>query len=357
MGAVSRVWIGRWPLLARSRELPLTQKGLVGPLLIPSVSSKGFPEVDGMSEAGAALHIVSQDMTDSLLISAYDLHYGLLPDHSDLLSDKHSSTLYVHPALLVVDSGGYETSDSYESGETRRGPREVREFDRRAFESVADALPTDRELLVVTYDGPDVLRTTFEEQREVAQRFKADRPHLKVNLLLKPPEGQRFVKPDMVASEVRNLRIFDVIGVTEKELGDNVLERLVALARLRQLFDDNGCDSVPIHVFGCLDPLLTPLYFMSGGEIFDGLSWLRYGYYEDCSIHPEELALLAGSIEADQVRRDAYRYIRNLQELQKLKRNLERWVNDPSRYDVLGRHHERIREIHETVEARVKRRV
>jgi hypothetical protein len=343
-------------LLARSRPLHLTQPALRGPLLIPAVSSKGFPIVNGLSEVGKVLELWSPDMTEALLVSAYDLHHGLLPDHGRLLGPEHAQTLYATPSLLVVDSGGYELLDAIESGETLRGPQEKRPFERADFEALVDRLPRDRDQLVVTYDEPNLERPGYRQQREAAQQFAAARPHLKVDFLLKPPAGDRFVDPAKLTPDAADLRSFAAIGVTEKELGDTVLDRLVCLAQLRKLLDDSGGEVVPIHVFGALDPLLTPLYFMAGGEIFDGLSWLRYAYHDDTALHPDELAVLTGSIEAIQTRRDALRQLSNLQQLRALKLALERWANEPERYELLGRHHDKFREIYETLQARLGRR-
>jgi len=61
-------------------------------------------------------------------------------------------------------------------------------------------------------------------------------------------------------------------------------ERLTFLSSLRSLLDDAGLD-IPIHVFGGLDPLMTPLYFWAGADVFDGLSWLRYAYAHGRSLY------------------------------------------------------------------------
>src|SRR4051812_8873991 len=89
---------------------------LTTPLLVPSFSSKGFGErrirkagrsrsVSGVAEA---LAFSAQFLTETMLLSAYDLHYSLLGDVKPLLDI---------PGVLFVDSGGYETSPQYESGE------------------------------------------------------------------------------------------------------------------------------------------------------------------------------------------------------------------------------------------------
>ena len=70
----------------------------------------------------------------------------------------------------------------------------------------------------------------------------------------------------------------------------------MAIYQLRRLLDHAGVES-PIHVFGELDPLYTPLYFAAGGEMFDGLGWLRYTYREGVAVHRDATAILDRQIQ------------------------------------------------------------
>jgi len=59
---------------------------------------------------------------------------------------------------------------------------------------------------------------------------------------------------------------------------------------LRRTLKQVHLDATPIHVFGSLDTLSTLLYFVMGADIFDGLTWLRYGYEEGRTIYRHEFA-------------------------------------------------------------------
>src|SRR6478609_3309308 len=266
-------------MLARSRKLHLTDaRPVSGPLLVPSVSSKGFPLVaagspdspataadNRVSESGKAIEIVGPDITDALLISAYDIHHGLLLDCDGLLSDQLDATIYAEARLLVVDSGGYElNAEEFESGEVNRQPRASLPFTKEHFTSIVDRLPTTGNILVVSFDSPQLPRQTYAEQRIEAQQFFSIRTHLKSDFLLKPEGSKPYIDVSSLTADASNLRAFDVIGVTEKELGATLLDRMTTLARLRTLLDETGSFERPIHLFGSLDPLLTPLYFMAG---------------------------------------------------------------------------------------------
>jgi hypothetical protein len=341
------------------RKLHLTDQSLSGPLLVPRVSSKGFPITEnGQTESGAALVGVNQNIKEALLVSAYDLHYGKLPDVDRLLSSEHHKTIYANPRLLIVDSGSYELDAvSFESGETRRDPYTPEEFTYNNFEELVNRLPPDRDLLVVSYAKPEHTQPSYKDQRKAAQLFFEGRRHLHSDFLIKPQNSDRLLDVDALTPDVRNLSYFDVIGVTQKDLGRSLLDRLVTLARLRDLLDRRDCEHILLHVFGSLDPVLTPLYFMAGAEIFDGLSWLQYAYVDGLSIEPDQWsALHRDMLEAEQEVQDMTRQISNLTEIWSLKYRLTRWANEPTRYEHLGPQHQRLREIYETLLAIYKQK-
>jgi hypothetical protein len=124
---------------------------------------------------------------------------------------------------------------------------------------------------------------------------------------------------------MKRLLAFDIIGVTEKELGPSVLDRVVALARLRQALDDRGVDR-PIHLFGSLDTLYTPLYFFAGAEIFDGLTWLRYAYHKGATLYADALALLESNLTLREEQRAARVLVQNIDYLAKLSLQMKRFL-------------------------------
>jgi hypothetical protein len=144
------------------------------------------------------------------------------------------------------------------------------------------------------------------------------------------------------------------VGFTEKELGDSYLSRLTTLARLRIVLDEAGI-SAPIHLFGALDPLFTPLYFAAGAEIFDGLSWMRYGYSGGLAVHPDAGALLRGEDDDQKLLRDAKRPVVNLGLLRALKRQMERYAAAGSRgFDEFGEHGQLLSQTYATMLARIE---
>src|SRR5258706_4513248 len=62
------------------------------PLVVPSFSSKGFPEVIKILET------LEEKITECVLVSAYDCHYQKVPRNIQF------------PEFVFLDSGGYECS-------------------------------------------------------------------------------------------------------------------------------------------------------------------------------------------------------------------------------------------------------
>src|SRR5258706_15857424 len=83
------------------------------PLLVSSFSSKGFRFIDKSkssikSEVGELISSVSEFITESALVSAFDLKYYLGAGKD--LRKKYK----LSPTVLFVDSGGYETLEDYD---------------------------------------------------------------------------------------------------------------------------------------------------------------------------------------------------------------------------------------------------
>lgn len=311
----------------RQRERGVTLAGggeLRTPLLVPSVSSAGFDRAPGengesWSEPGYWLNLALAPLVPkALLISAYDIHHRSLPDCDELLTD-FSRSIYSGGRHLFVDSGAYET----EHGPPPQDGQRL-DWDRETYETLVARLDPRSGAIVVNYDmyGP------YEEQIAGAQRFFADHEHFSSDVLLKPEMRGSQLDVDAMTGHLRDLRRFHIIGVTEKELGDSLLSKLQAVCKLRQRLTDAGVGA-PIHVFGSLDPVLAPLYQAAGAEVFDGLSWLRFGYVWETSVYKEQTAVLSDDQDLTQskVLRELTRLVKNATALGKLNENMRQFAN------------------------------
>lgn len=266
-------------MLAKRRSLTFgTLEILRTPLLVPSFSSKGFPDVQEIV-GQAAMYIA-----DAFLVSAYDLHF------------RHILGPFEFASLAFLDSGGYEASRSQElsdvSGTSHFFEPWTREMHSAQISAWNSLVPT----VVISYDSPDS-RLCADDQIDLAKQLPPASDTLIREILLKPTDEGDYIKVDEFTERIHKLAEFQVIGVTEKELGRSVQKRMEAIAKLRISLTRAGLQT-PIHVFGSLDTISTPLYFLAGADIFDGLTWLRYAYHDGNTIYRQNYGALKMSTGA-----------------------------------------------------------
>jgi len=299
------------------------------PLLVPSISSAGFRRVDldnGESEPEPAawLRIVHPFLSEALLLSAYDAAHGNLPFPEDL-NENFAEGMYAGPKTLIIDSGLYEH---------RYGPPpftgERLDWSESDYDRILQTVPAAPGTVLVNYDGYDADDSApFQTQIQTAQRFFTAQQGFISDILIKPERRDRPLQiADLTPRLLESLRAFDIVGLAEKDLGDSILEKLCNLASLRHRLTDAGVHA-PIHLFGSLDPIMSPLFFAAGAEIFDGLSWLRYGYHWDAALYRDEVPVLEISQNLQQPERvrTASMLVGNLRTLGVLAENMRQFAS------------------------------
>ena len=282
------------------------------PRLVPAFSSKGFPFLTTpnvrtrtkgkrknpavprtktpterkISEITLALELVGPFIRDSILLSAYDLHHGHLRKPERFFAGKE---------LIFIDSGGYELSPGFDQTEPVHWGTPKKAFSRDDYLEVLGDLRRDLPFVISNYDWAS-RKAPMVGQILAAQKLFAKFPGFLKNFIVKPG-SHRYVDVDEIIRHINKLRAFDILGITEKELGKDLIEKLKTLAKLRLGMDREGV-TIPIHVWGGLDPLFTPLYFLAGAEIFDGISWLRYAYMDGIAVYRDSYSILVGEIES-----------------------------------------------------------
>lgn len=370
---------GAYRVLARSRMLRLAGVDVETPLLIPAVSSRALGPIevtDGrrtVRKPASAVHtdVLIRRIDGALLVSAHDIQRRLV-DNAGAFQRGFKASAYATVKVMFIDSGWYEKgvedSTSYwyprtgqepnarptrarsTKGLRKRAPKRVPgPFGPDEWAQTIDSLDPDIPAVVVSWDH----HGTYGRQIRAAQDFFGSRDSLSSDLLLKPPKKERYYNfTELSAADAQHLAAFGVIGVTEKELGDNLRARLVAIADLRRLLDGASVDA-PIHVFGGLDPLLTPLYVAAGAEIFDGLTWLRYGFHDGLSISTDQAVVMSKSYDKRFSRCSTQMQMANLTEMEQLAQELKAFVARGCDWSKLP-HEDVLRPAHEAFEIALK---
>lgn len=260
-------------MLARKRKLVdrITGKTLLEtPLLLPSFSSKIGLWIDYSVQE--VLDTSSEYIYSPILISAYDIHYG-----------KIASNAYQYAPAIFLDSGGYEVLQDTKMKKLGFDQRDKSDWNYENYSKIISEWDFTKPTVIISYDHPDEHLTILEQ----IKRAKAipQKPNVLREILIKPEPMQKELDEDLIISHAKEFQNFDIIGLTEKELGGTYNKRFKKIAAIRRGLILAGLEDLPIHIFGSLDTLSTPLYFVAGADIFDGLTWIKFGYFEGLTIY------------------------------------------------------------------------
>ncbi|CAN7557090.1 hypothetical protein LJR015_000958 [Peribacillus frigoritolerans] len=273
------------------------------PLLVPSFSSKGFPHVKDLH------NYLKEKLTEVSLISTYDLHYEYFELDQIYESD-----------ILIIDSGGYERNQEHDISDIYNSLYIAKEWNKSLYENQVKMLQPITDIILVNFDYQEVypLKVQIQNAKEHFEKF----PVFASDFLCKPSsKNDIFIDIDNVIQCIDLFSHFDVIGFTEKELGNSIFERARSIYRVRQALTSAGLDS-PIHIFGCIDPLSITLYFLCGADIFDGLSWLRFSFNGGTPTYFNHYALNYGLSDRPDNEVKILGYVENLEVLAQLKSRL-----------------------------------
>ncbi len=278
-------------MLSRSRIIQHPQGiRVVTPILVSSFSTKGFRFLEKdkklLSEAFELIENTAEYLTEAVLLSCYDLEY-YFPD-----VEKMRKFSFV-PKLTFLDSGGYETIDDYDFTEGYKHPIIKNEWNESLHLERLNKWSRFYPAVFISYDNGSERRRELKSQIKRAEKLFEQYP----NQLKKK---------------------FNIIGFTEKELGESIIERMKNIKCVREALDNIKC-SAPIHIFGNLDPLTSVLYFIAGAEIFDGLTWLRFSFFEGRSVYMQNIDAVKNRIQE----KDRLNYKLNLVENLIYMRNLQ----------------------------------
>lgn len=200
-------------MLAKKRVLMLDGKEVARtPLLVPSFSSKGFPDV--IKIMGTTTEVIE----GSMLVSAYDLYYDEIEKPFDYAS------------LLFLDSGGYEASKDTDLSEIPGHEHLAKAWTNAMHEEVLAKWNPGVPSVIINYDHPKE-RLSFSDQVQRARKMAPGRTDVLREILLKPEtESSNFLRMESIFENIHLLRGFDIVGVTEKEIGSSVLRRMENIA-------------------------------------------------------------------------------------------------------------------------------
>ena len=292
-------------MLARKMKLKLN--GLeVGttPMLVPAFSSKANIDICKTIET------MSEFIYTPILVSAYDVNH----------TEEFPPITF--PDLIFLDSGGYECLIDKDVSEIGFYQPEAHSWNSDMHLEVLQNWSTDIPTVIISYDNPSIRKSTEEQIKDAKDLFHGMDNILKEILIKPETRDRRRIHLDDIIKNIDALSTFDILGFTEKELGNSVFDRMAMIAKIRA--EMNRCDiRIPIHIFGSLDTITTPLYYFSGADIFDGLAWLRFVFHEGKTLYSSSYGPKQLGIEKNMSIIHGTNLVLNYNYILDLKRDLE----------------------------------
>ena len=314
-------------MLAAKRSFKFGEIVYQTPMVVPSFSSRGFDDVAKL------IAVAREYITDEVLISAYDIKHA-----------KIQTKGWTFPTLTFLDSGGYEKGAQTDLSDPRTKIHYPKTWTESMHQEVLNSWNFSNPTVIVTYDNPRRPLPLAEQIVRGAALFDQF-PEGCLEILLKAETSGRkkpfpagYLNFDAIEELIPNLEQFQLIGVTEKELGRSLIDRMKGIARLRKALTSAGFNT-PIHVFGSLDLISTPLYFLSGADIFDGLTWLRFAYLNGNSIYRHNFSATELGVDILDEAMNLQIHLRNYTELRSLVASMKRFLSS-KRFDEFGHHND-----------------
>ena len=282
------------------------------PLLVPSFSSKGnlfLPKGNKryVSDNYDLVDVLGIRLAESYLLSAYDIYYGFVPENpSDWPETKY----------LFVDSGGYETNDSFDLSERNKFNYRVMPWNEGMMQKVYE-----RVCSTYKFENTTIILSGFDQQKPVNDQLESfallqqQFPTTVIDQLVKITDSMDAIVNTLVRH--KNLQSVQILGFTEKELGRTLSERLHNVIFVKKQLLEAGWNGY-IHIFGGLEPSLMKLYYAAGADIFDGLSWQRIRYRGNSTLYNPSHYYAFATEEENKL----WMMMDNLAELQSVKNDL-----------------------------------
>ena len=276
------------------------------PLIVPSFSSRGFPELSHIWEE------FRHKLYGVCLVSAFDIAGGRIPaDAANMVN------------VIVLDSGVSETKGvSVVSGDKLTHSSPAR-WTRKHYHEAVGSISEGGNVILVNFDQVGRL----EDQIESASEDFSHASHTVSDFLVKPPEQTALVNVPRLSRHREALSQFSIIGITALEAGNSFLRRCSSLVMLRNLLNEAGLDT-PIHVFGAISPYEVLAYFFCGADIFDGLNWLRLAFRRHASMPIAESATEDMKWKLTDLDLRVEEWTRNLRLLYRLQESLQRYATN-----------------------------
>lgn len=251
---------------SRSFEISVNNKVIRTPLYIASFSSQ-----DDLFLKNRIQYFINEKTPQKIfLISAYD-YDNIKNSNSEKTELLELIKKSFKDKFLFLDNGGFELQ--FLEDET---------WGKKSYSKIIRELKPD---FYCSYENPknfpDVFNYTEYFKKNVDFFNDINIEALTVLLLHFDRNTLSNQRIDEIIQNIRkNENDINIIGFPDVEIGGNIIDRCRFIYNLRNKLDIRDIN-IPIHIFGCSNPLSILLYIISGADIFDGRGWFKYTFLKD----------------------------------------------------------------------------
>ena len=280
------------------------------PIIVPSFSSN-ITFFENKIKLQELYDNIKESTPYTSLISAYDLFHGKLRYDSIFYSD-----------LTFIDSGNYEYLNQ---------GKEKLDWNLDLYIKALDKLEPTSTICIINFDK----YVSYKEQLLIGNQIFSRYPDALKDFLLKPENNPKDINEliwnfEKLKNNIEEIGNYDIIGITEKDLGFTLYERCQNLICLRCLLGSEK----PIHIFGCDDPQSVLLYNLLGADIFDGTSWTRFFFWKGYAFYLKQYSLISTSWTDRIENNNILAITKNLDQMRRFQSNLYQFINK-NNFDLL----------------------
>lgn len=232
-------------------SLQTSIKSIKTPFFFPAISS-----VKTTEDVEDYYYTIRESSYPGFLISAYDLAHHKNADK--IINDLNKATDL--GTMTIVDSGGYESYWHKDEG-----------WSEKQYEEVLKKVKVD---VSFSYDLYWNKYSKLHDQIKNISHNAAIAASIQTHGDIAPIiHGTPENLPSLITGLLKELTPL-IIGVTEEELGKDLIERCRTVKKIRDEISKNRPDLI-IHVLGAGNPASILCYSLLGANSFDGLSWCR----------------------------------------------------------------------------------
>lgn len=239
-------------MMKRNMLLPLGGRLINLPCFFPSISTvkTNLTPLDYLRVLLAVDH-------PHFLISAYDILNSTKEERDktgNLLAEATRSG-----KGILLDSGNYESFW-----------KEDKDWTTKKYSSVLESLTFD---MAFCFDIKEIPESNSKVVELVERAVLQDQKHCSQGTIIPIVHAPAKRLPNISVSITKKLHPV-MIGIPERELGEGLLARTMALHKIRIALNAAG-QYYPIHLLGTGHPLSILIFALAGADSFDALEWCK----------------------------------------------------------------------------------